>query len=62
MDPTPWTHGNRLVGLDLARRRLWLGGRRVHHGLTGLLLAALGTALMAHDWRDRLLWFGRRAS
>ncbi|MFN2616847.1 MAG: hypothetical protein ABR581_06950 [Thermoleophilaceae bacterium] len=45
------------MGLDLARRRLWICGQRVHHGLTGLLLAAAGTALMAHDWKDRPFWF-----
>jgi len=27
-------------------------GRRLHHGLVGLLLAALGAALMFHDRRD----------
>ena len=57
MEAKPWTYGNRLVGLDLARRRLWICGQRVHHGLTGLLLAAAGTALMAHDWKDRPFWF-----
>ena len=55
----PWTHGNRLLGLDLARRRIWIGGQRVHHGLTGVLLALAGTVLMAHDWKDRPLWFER---
>ena len=57
MEAKPWTYGNRLVGLDPARRRLWICGQRVHHGLTGLLLAAAGTALMAHDWKDRPFWF-----
>jgi hypothetical protein len=55
----PWTHGNRLVALDLDRRRLWIGGQRVHHGLTGALLALLGALLMVHDWKDRPLWFRR---
>jgi hypothetical protein len=78
--PTPWTHGNRLVGFDRERRRLWVGGQRLHHGLTGAglagaglaqlmirrsasarLLASLlaGGALMAHDWKDRGVWFRR---
>jgi hypothetical protein len=78
--PTPWTKGNRLLGLDLERRRIWIGGQRVHHGLTGTLLACagltglaarklttrgglewtlLGTALIAHDWNDRAIWFKR---
>jgi hypothetical protein len=26
-------------------------------GISGLLLALTGGALMAHDWRDRSLWF-----
>jgi hypothetical protein len=41
-------------------RRLWVCGRRLHHGLTGVLLAAAGCALMAHDWRDRSFWFRLR--
>jgi hypothetical protein len=59
MGARPWTHGNRLFGIDLHRRRLWVGGQRVHHGLTGILFAAAGFALMAHDWKDRPLWFER---
>jgi hypothetical protein len=76
----PWTRGNRLVGYDLDRRRIWIGGQRVHHGVTGLLVAGaglaglaarrfttsgglqwtlLGTALVAHDWHDRSVWFER---
>jgi hypothetical protein len=35
-----WTHGNRIVGIDLGRRRLWVGGQRVHHGATSIALAA----------------------
>ena len=59
MSPAPWTHGNRLVGYDRHRRRLWIGGQRVHHGLTGVLLAATGAVLMLHDRRDAALWFER---
>lgn len=40
-------YGNRLIGYDPDRRRLWLLGQRVHHGLAGALLAATGTLLMA---------------
>jgi hypothetical protein len=57
----PWTHGNRLIGYDPRRRRLWVCGQRVHHGMTGALLAAAGTFLMAHDWKDLPLWFQRGA-
>jgi len=61
MPRTPWTHGNRLIGLDLAGRRVWIGGQRVHHGVTGLLFTAAGIVLMAHDWKDRPVWFQRGA-
>lgn len=37
-------------------RRLYVAGFRIHHGLTGIVLAALGTALAAHDWRDFRRW------
>jgi hypothetical protein len=61
MSGRPWTHGNRLIGLDLPRRRVWIAGQRVHHGATGALLALLGTALMAHDRKDLPFWFRRGA-
>jgi hypothetical protein len=61
MPQRPWTHGNRLLGFDLERRRVWIVGQRLHHGVTGLLFAATGVALIAHDWRDRPLWFRRGA-
>jgi hypothetical protein len=47
MDGAPWTAGNRWVGVDLDRRRLWVGGQRVHHGVTGLALATAGIAGLA---------------
>jgi hypothetical protein len=50
-----------VLGLDLTRRRVWVAGQRVHHGATGLLLALFGTVLMAHDWKDRPVWFRRGA-
>ena len=49
---------------DRRMRRLWIKGQRCHHGATGALLAgmgafaiAAGSVLMAHDWKDRSLWF-----
>ena len=51
--------GRGLVRYDARRRRLWVCGQRLHHGLTGFLLASAGMALMAHDWRDRSIWFAR---
>ena len=46
-----------IVRYDTERRRVWICGQRLHHGLTGALLTAAGFALMAHDWRDRSTWF-----
>jgi hypothetical protein len=46
-----------LVRFDAERRRIWVGGQRLHHGLTGAVLAAAGLVLMAHDWSDRSFWF-----
>ena len=40
----PWTRGNRLVGYDPEKIRMWIGGQRLHHGTTGIALAA--TALV----------------
>jgi hypothetical protein len=48
-----------IVRYDPVARRLWIGEQRLHHGLTGVMLAAAGLALMAHDWRDRSFWFSR---
>ena len=50
-------YGAGLVRYDAERRRVWICGQRLHHGLTGALLTAAGFALMAHDWRDRSTWF-----
>ena len=46
-----------LLRYDSRRRRVWIAGQRVHHGLTGVLLLATGAALIVHDWKDRSLWF-----
>lgn len=40
-----WARG--IVRYDCHRRRLWLADQRVHHGLTGALLAAAGVAGLA---------------
>jgi len=51
---------------DRHLKRLWIRGQRCHHGATGALLAtvgavavATGSVLMAHDWKDRTVWFAR---
>jgi hypothetical protein len=59
MTRRPWTHGNRLIGFDPDLKRLWIGGQRVHHGLTGVVFAAAGLVMIAHDWKDRPFWFQR---
>jgi hypothetical protein len=46
MDPG-WTWGNRVLGVDAGRRRIWIGGQRLHHGVTGMALAAVGVAGLA---------------
>jgi hypothetical protein len=55
------THGRSyaagLLRYDSERRRVWICGQRLHHGLTGVVLAAAGIALMAHDRHDRSIWF-----
>jgi hypothetical protein len=40
----PWTLGNQIVGVDPELRRLWIGGQRLHHGLTGIAVAGAGVA------------------
>jgi hypothetical protein len=74
----PWKLGNRIVGIDPELRRVWIGGQRLHHGLTGIAVAGAslanlalrrseadraiawilaGGVLIAHDWKDRSVWF-----
>ena len=46
--------GNGLVEYDTVRRRLWVGGQRMHHGLTGAVVAGAGVgALVAHRLSPR---------
>ena len=48
----PWKLGNRIVGVDPELRRLWIGGQRLHHGLTGVAVAAAGLAQLAAGRAD----------
>lgn len=34
------------------KRRVYVFGRHLHHGLDGLMLVALGVALVIHDFHD----------
>ncbi len=44
---TPWRWGNRILGYDPELRRLWIAGQRLHHGVTGLVLAGAGVGGLA---------------
>jgi hypothetical protein len=37
---------------DRALRRLYVFGARIHHGAVGLVLSAIGVALVIHDRAD----------
>jgi hypothetical protein len=37
---------------DRALKRLYVFGARIHHGAVGLLLSAIGLALVVHDRAD----------
>lgn len=39
--------------------RCYVLGRRLHHGVTGIMLAALGAAMVVHDRRDAKVWLRR---
>ena len=45
-----------MIRWDRDKQRVWVMGFRLHHGLTGAVLAIAGGALMAHDWKDRYDW------
>jgi hypothetical protein len=42
-----------VVECDWERKRMYLFGRRLHHGLTGAVIVGLGLGLMWHDRADR---------
>jgi hypothetical protein len=45
-----------MIRWDRDKQRVWVAGFRLHHGLTGAVLAVTGGLLMAHDWKDRYDW------
>jgi acyl dehydratase len=62
MAMTTHPYGRKPIHYDRVHRRLWIFGQRCHHGATGMFLTfcgAVGVALMAHDWKDRSVWFAR---
>ena len=42
-----------MIAYDWPRKRMYLFGRRLHHGLTGAVFVAVGMGLMWHDRADR---------
>lgn len=41
-----------VVYYDKVKRRLWICGKRIHHGLAGAAMTAAGVLLMVHDLKD----------
>lgn len=54
----PWTVGNRIVGVDPQRARVWVAGQRLHHGATGICLAGAAAARLISRRRSArpLVW------
>lgn len=44
------------VYIDRRMVRVYVLGRRLHHGATGAAFCVLGAALMLHDRRDWRAW------
>jgi hypothetical protein len=47
IEMNPWKVGNRVLGVDPQLRRVWIGGQRLHHGLTGIAVATAALAQLA---------------
>ncbi len=45
-----------LIDVDLANRRVYVRGRRLHHGLVGAIAVAAGLVAAVHDRRDAKVW------
>lgn len=44
------------IDVDLANRRVYVRGRRLHHGLVGAIAVAAGLVAAVHDRRDARVW------
>lgn len=44
------------IDVDLANRRVYVRGRRLHHGLIGAIAVAAGLVAAVHDRRDARVW------
>ena len=45
-----------LIDVDLANMRVYVRGRRLHHGLIGAVAVIAGLAAAVHDRRDARVW------
>ena len=44
------------IDVDFENRRVYVRGRRLHHGLIGAIAVAAGLAAAVHDRRDAKVW------
>lgn len=45
-----------LIDVDLQNKRVYVRGRRLHHGLIGAIAVAAGLVAAMHDRRDARVW------
>ena len=45
-----------LIDVDLTNKRVYVRGRRLHHGLIGAVAVIAGLAAAVHDRRDARVW------
>lgn len=46
-----------MIRVDKHQWRLYVAGKRVHHGFVGAVMSTIGFLLMAHDRADYRDWF-----
>ena len=44
------------IDVDFEYRRVYVRGRRLHHGLVGAIAVAAGLVAAVHDRRDARVW------
>ena len=45
-----------LIDVDLGNRQVFVKGRRLHHGLVGVVAITAGIVLAVHDRKDFTRW------
>ena len=45
-----------LIDVDLGKRQVFVKGRRLHHGLVGVVAITAGIVLAVHDRKDFTRW------